>query len=238
MFNLAEKYKVNQKIATKTFIQKDFKVEEKRKLKEILRNITLSYQITGEEISSVVSEEYNCQVIMFLDIEIDNIKNATFVSNIIQQQLKPYAVLNVYDKNMQRYFFAEKRLNQQDKNEVVIVNTVSTKESSLYFYERVRKELEERLDIDNIISKQSKLAFYREMMVKAFIITEEHLVSNKKTLLESNIWYNERKVQEVLESLKNLEKYKLQAKSIKETNERVMVNKEIKEINEKLKELI
>lgn len=238
MFNLPEKYKINKKIAVKNFISKDLNADEKKKIKSILKNIILSYQLVGEEIPSVIDEHNNCQVIMFLDIEIDNIKNASYIANIIQPQLKCLAVLNIFDKNMQRYFFANKRLSMQDKNEIVIMEITSTKESSLYFYEKWRECLEENLDFHNIILKENKITFYKEMMAKAIIINNDDLNINKDKLLKSVIWYNTRKVQEVFESIKNLEKCKLQAKTIKETNERVMMNKEIIKINEEILNLI
>ncbi|WP_394870353.1 DUF4391 domain-containing protein [Clostridium butyricum] len=238
MFNLPEKYKINKKIAAKNFISKDLNADEKKKIKSILKNIILSYQLVGEEIPSVIDEHNNCQVIMFLDIEIDNIKNASYIANIIQPQLKCLAVLNIFDNNMQRYFFANKRLSLQDKNEIVITEITSTKESSLYFYEKWRVCLEESLNFHNIILKENKITFYKEMMTKAIIINNDDLNINKDKLLKSVIWYNTRKVQDVFESIKNLEKCKLQAKTIKETNERVMINKEIIKINEEILNLI
>lgn len=238
MFNLPEKYKINKKIATRNFINKDLNVDEKKKIKSMLKNIILSYQLSGDEIPSVIDEYNNCQVIMFLDIEIDNIKSASYIANIIQPQLKCLAVLNIFDKNMQRYFFANKRLSMQDKNEIVITETTSTKESSLYFYEKWRECLEENLSFENIILKENKITFYKEMMTKSIIINNDDLNINKDKLLKSVIWYNPRKVQDIFKNIKNIEKCKLQAKTIKETNERVMVNKEIKKINEEILNLI
>lgn len=238
MFNLPEKYKVNKKIAIRNFIRKDINGDEKKKIKSILKNIILSYQLCGDEIPSVIDEHNNCQVIMFLDIEIDNINNASYIANIIQPQLKSLVVLNVFDANMQRYFFANKRLSMQDKNEIVIMEITSTRESSLYFYEKWRECLEDNLSFENIILKENKITFYMEMMTKAIIINNDDLNINKDKLLKSVIWYNSRKVQDVFKSIKNIEKYKLQAKAVKETNERVMINKEIKKINDEILNLI
>lgn len=238
MFNLPEKYKINKKIATRNFISKGLNADEKKKIKSILKNVILAYQVSGEEIPSVIDENNNCQVIMYLNVEIDNIKNASYIANTIQPQLKCLAVLNIFDKNMQRYFFANKRLSLQDKNEIVITEITSTKESSLYFYEKWRVCLEENLSFQNIILKENKITFYKEMMTKAIIINNDDLNIKKDKLLKSVIWYNTRKVQEIFESIKNLEKCKLQAKAIKETSERVMMNKEIIKINDEILNLI
>ena len=238
MFGLDDKYKLNKKIDVKTFIKKDFNVSDKKRLKESLKNVTLVYQLVGEDIPSIINEEYNCQVILFLDIEINNIKNASFVGGIIQSEIKSLCIMKIHDKNTQRYYFAEKRLNLQDNNNVIIENIVITKESSIFFFDDWVERLEEYLKFSNIILKENKLFFYREMMTKAFIIIELNFDLEGNKLLESNLWYNSRKVKEVLINLKEIEKLKLQLKKIKDTKEKVSVNKKIKKLNEKIMRLV
>lgn len=238
MFGLADKYKLNQKIDVKTFIKKDFKTTDKKRLKESLKSVVLTHQLMGEEIPSIINSEYNCQVILFLDIEIDNIKNASYVAGIIQNELKTFCVINIHDKNVQRYFFAEKRLNLQDSNNVVIENTVSTKESSLFFYENWKEKLEEFLKFNNIISRENKVTFYREMMTKAFIISELNLVPEGNKLLESTIWYNSTNVKKLLGYLKEINGLRLLSKNNKNTKEKICINKKIKSINEELVKLL
>lgn len=234
MFGLYDKYKLNKKIEVKTFIKKEFNVSDKKRLKESLKNVTLAYQLVGEYIPSIINEEYNCQVILFLDVEINNIKNASFVGGIIQSEIKSLCIMKIHDKNTQRYYFAEKRLNLQDNNNVIIENIVITKESSIFFFDDWVERLEEYLKFSNIILKENKLFFYREMMTKAFIISELNFDLEGNKLLESNLWYNSRKVKEVLINLKEIEKLKLQLKKIKDVKEKVSVNKEIKNLNEKI----
>lgn len=238
MFGLDDKYKLNKKIEVKTFIKKEFNVSDKKRLKESLKNVTLAYQLVGEDIPSIINEEYNCQVILFLDIEINNIKNASFVGGIIQSEIKSLCIMKIHDKNTQRYYFAEKRLNLQDNNNVIIENIVITKESSIFFFDDWVERLEEYLKFSNIILKENKLFFYREMMTKAFIISELNFDLEGNKLLESNLWYNSRKVKEVLINLKEIEKLKLQLKKIKDTKEKVSINKEIKNLNEKIIRLV
>ena len=238
MFGLDDKYKLNKKIDIKTFIKKEFNTSDKKRLKESLKNVTLVYQLVGEDIPSIINEEYNCQVILFLDIEINNIKNASFVGGIIQSEIKSLCIIRIHDKNTQRYYFAEKRLNLQDNNNVIIENIVITKESSIFFFDDWVERLEEYLKFSNIILKENKLFFYREMMTKAFIISELNFDLEGNKLLESNLWYNSRKVKEVLINLKEIEKLKLQLKKIKDTKEKVSVNKKIKKLNEKIMRLV
>lgn len=238
MFNIPEKYKLNKKIDIKNFIKKDLNVNYKKRLKESLKSVTLTYQLIGEEIPSIINEAYNCQVILFLDVEIDDIKNTAFVGGIIQSEIKPLCIMNIHDKNNERYYFAEKRLNIQDNNNVIIENTVITRQSSIFFSDNWMNELNEYLNFNNIILRENKLFFYREMMTKAFLISESSLNIDSKKLLDSNIWYNSKNVKMLLIYLKELESLRLQLKKTNENKEKVLINKEIKNLNNKIIELV
>lgn len=84
MLGIPEIYLKTQNVDVKTFIKKDLSIAEKKRLKESLKHVILTHQIYGEEIPSLITDEYNCQVVMFLDIEIESIKDAAFVGSIIQ----------------------------------------------------------------------------------------------------------------------------------------------------------
>lgn len=99
MLGINEKYKVNKKISISTFINKDLDSKEKSRLREYIKSIVLTFQISGEEIVSVVNEKVNCQVIMFFDVEIKNIKNARYVGEILQRQIKPLCLIRLFDDN-------------------------------------------------------------------------------------------------------------------------------------------
>lgn len=73
MFDIPEQYKVQVKIALKDFIPKDLKPEKKKRIKEAIKDVSLAYQIAGEQIPSVMNNEYRCQVIQIYDIEVRNI---------------------------------------------------------------------------------------------------------------------------------------------------------------------
>ena len=235
MFNIPDKYKVNQKVDTKLFIKKDLKQIEKKKLKESLKSVVLTHQLVGEEIPSIINKNYNCQVIMFLEVEIDNIKKASFIGEIIQQEIKPLCVIRLFDSSMERYYFAEKRLNMQDTSSIVIENKVITEESSIFFYDSWVEKLKDILDYNKIILRENKLFFYREMMTKAFIISDLKL--NEK-LLNSSLWYSSTKVKNLLMYLKEIERLKLQLKKIKDTKAKVNINRELKVLNERILDLV
>ena len=50
MFNLPEYYRTDVKLALKDFIPKDIKPEDKKRIKDAVKEVRLMYQIAGEEI--------------------------------------------------------------------------------------------------------------------------------------------------------------------------------------------
>lgn len=238
MFGLPEKYKVNQNIDVKTFIKKELTTSDKKRLRETLKSVKLAYQLMGEEIPSIINDEYNCQVILFLEIEMSDIKNATFVANIIQEEIKPLCVIKLYDGNKERYSFAEKRLNLQDERNIIIENMFITKESSRYFEETWAEKLQETLEFNNVILKENKLFLYREMMIKAYIISELNLNTEGNKLLQSNLWFNSRKANVLFEILKEIDKEKLQLKKASDLREKSRVNGSLKSLKERIEKLV
>lgn len=235
MRNLPKKYEVNKKIDKKNFLSSDLKPNEKKKLKESLKKVILTHQIQGEEIPSIINNEYNCRVILFLDVEIDSIKNAKFISEIIQNQFKPLCVLNIYDENKQRYSFAYKRLNIQENQNIIIEYNISTKETSLFFVDEAKELIDKYLDYEKILLRDNKLNFYLEAMTKAYIISN---INDSETLMKSNVWYNHKKVKELFSLLIDLEKLKALSIKTKVMKDKVAINKNIKTIREKIKNLI
>ena len=55
---MPERYEVNQEIKLKNLILKEFKHDEKKKIKEYVKSVTLKYVINDEEIPSVEDERY------------------------------------------------------------------------------------------------------------------------------------------------------------------------------------
>ena len=153
MFGIDEKYYINKKMGLSHFIPKDLKTSSKKRLKEALKGVTLKAQIKGEEIPSRIDENYNCQVIMFFDIELSHIKEAKFVGDILQKEIKPLCVLHFYDDKDEVYHLAEKRLHMVEKDQIVVESTVVTVPQSLYFGGELVEVLEEYIDIGRILNK-------------------------------------------------------------------------------------
>lgn len=68
MLSLPDKYKIGKKLPIKDFIPKEIKPDVRKKIRDSVKSVILSYQIMGEDIPSLVNEEYNYQVIQFYNL--------------------------------------------------------------------------------------------------------------------------------------------------------------------------
>lgn len=235
MYKIPEEYKVNKNVAIKTFIASSHKPNEKKRLKESLLNATIEYQIKGEKIPSVITDECDCEVIIFIGIKVKNIKDANFVSETIQNMGKPFYILRIYDSlGNECYSFAHKRLNFEDRTQVVIENTVVSKITSNIFDDEVNRFISEYAGFDKIINKFNKFSMYIEIMVKTYMISNTYLWSKIETLLSSKLWYNTDEVIKVFLKLKRIEELKRLKKSAKTISDNSKINSELREIYSKL----
>ena len=238
MLNLDDKYKVGKKFPMKDFIPKDLKSADKKKIKDNVKSCTLTYQIIGEEIPSVINNENNVQAIQFYDFELVDIKKATFVANIYQNLIKSPCVLRLHDNSKEIYSFALKRLSQTDSTQIVVTDTLVTNDFFTTIPSSDKKELENLLTLDNIISKQNKVTTYLEMYVKAYILTNDKVYAGSKNFLErKDIWYSESKVREIYADLRKLVLLKLSLAKANGNVEKMKINKQIKSLIEKLKDI-
>ena len=101
MYNLPDKYLANKKLSQKDMLQKALSSQTRTKLKDYVKSVVLMYQIAGEEIPSVINDEYNYQVIQFFDIEITDIKKASFVATAYQEIIKSPCIIRLFDAKNQ-----------------------------------------------------------------------------------------------------------------------------------------
>lgn len=239
MYKIPEEYKVNKNIAIKTFIASNLKQNEKKRLKDTLLNAFIEYQIKGEKIPSVIDDECDCEVIIFIGIKVKSIKDANFVSETIQNMGKPFYILRIYDSlGNECYSFAHKRLNFEDKTQVVVENTVLSKVTSNTFEDEVNRLISEYVRFDKIINKFNKFSMYIEMMVKTYIISNAYLWSKIETLLSSKLWYNTDEVIKVFLKLKRVEELKKIQRSSKSVSDNSKINSELKKIYSEFSEII
>lgn len=234
MFGLSGRYAVNRTFATKTFIPKELSLKDKKRLRETLLSVTLNSQITGEAIPSLADGEHYCQAILFFEIELKKLKDAVFVSGIIQNRVKELCVIRFFGMAGEVYSFAAKRLNRQDTNEIVLEDTYLTPELPVGFPNDTKRKFLSQLDFGNIKNKNNKLCFYLEMMLRAFIITGKGLYSKQTELLDSKVWYNYEDMKTLFTELNQLLNSKAALKSAVVPAEKVRVNSEIKQEIESL----
>ena len=230
MINMPERYEVNQEIKLKNLILKEFKPVEKKKIKEYIKSVTLKYMINDEEIPSVEDEKYNFKVIQYFDFEISDIKKAGFLANLYQEAIKSPCVLRFYDNSKEVYSLALKRLNQNDRNEIVVTDTVMTEIFDLSMSGSAKREVEGVLDYSKTLNRTNKVNFYSEIFIKNYILKNRKYYQKSGNILESLIWYDRNKTINVFENFKNLVMYKGKMKSTIRNSEKVEINKKIREI--------
>lgn len=209
MLSIPGKYEINKEFALKTFISADLTPKEKKRFREVVEAVQLSYQIAGEDIPSLVNEEYDCQVILFFSVQLTVLKNAIFIGNIIQRLVKPLCLIRFYDyTNHEIYCFCHKRLNLQDRTQIVIEDTVYSAPASMQFRDEINTLIHEYIEFDRIQNRGNKLDFYLEMMIKTYITSNLNLWSGVRQLLVSRVWYNRPDMLKLYSQLKRVAQLK------------------------------
>ena len=230
MINMPEKYEVNQEIKLKNLILKEFKSDEKKKIKEYVKLVTLKSMINDEEIPSVEDERYIFKVIQYFEFEISDIKKAGFIANLYQEAIKSPCVLRFYDNSKEVYSLALKRLNQNDRNEIVVTDTVMTEIFDLSMTSSAKREVEGALDYSKILNRTNKVNFYLEMFIRSYILKNQKYYQKSSNILESLIWYDRNKMNDIFEKFKNLVMYKEKMKLAIKNSEKIEINKKIREL--------
>ena len=237
MMNIPEKYILNKKIPIKEFIPMILSSNIRKNIKNNVKKVVLTYQIYGEEIPSLINDIYNCQLIQFYDFELENIKKAKYISEIYQRLIKSPCVLRIYDNNKEIYSFALKRLNQNDKNEIVVSDEFLTEEFETYLPSFSKRELGNIISFEKILNKSNKVNFYFEMYTKVFIQKYQKIYQKSKEILEKPIWYDESKSKMIYELFKNMINLREKIEKINLASEKVKCNQEIREIIKKIEEI-
>ncbi|MCQ2011179.1 DUF4391 domain-containing protein [Sporolactobacillus sp. STSJ-5] len=239
MLSIPDEYQINKKFALKTFLSNKLTPKEKKQFREVVEEVELSYQITGEGIPSLIDEEFNCQVILFFSIKITNLKKASFVGNVIQKLVKPFCVIRFYDySNKEIYCFCYKRLNSQDRTQIVIEHMVYSSLASTQFEDKFNLLMNENVGFDKIQNKSNKLDFYLEMMIKTFIISNLQLWSGTKQILMSKVWYNRPDMIELYSQFMRIEQLKKEQKSALTVVQHSRINGELKRLYSELNRYI
>lgn len=236
MFDIPERFRTNLEIKMKDFIPKELNPNDKRRIKETVLSAKMTYQIAGEEIPSLVNDEYRCQVIQFYEIELKNIKDANFVATTYQGLIKPLCVMRFYDSKEEVYSFADKRLSQTEENQIVIEDVYLTQK---YPYglpgEGVGQYLE-YLSFQKIKNKTDKLSFYREWMYKLYLLENRTAFAEVDRLLCDGAWYSSKRAMIIYQKFYELVKAREAVVKAQINADKIKANKAVKEAKESLLE--
>ncbi len=238
MFNIPEHYKTDVKLALKDFIPKDLKPEDKKRIKDAVKEVRLMYQIAGEEIPSIINNEYRCEVIQFYDMKLQTIKEAAYLASVYQNLIKPLCVFHIYDSQNELYSFAVKRLNQTDENQIVVENNILTENYPVGLPDSRRTRLLSYLDYTKIRNKTNKINLYKEWYYRTYMIMNESVYSKTELILDGNGWYDNEHMELLYTYYKKLVDTRGMLKKAVTGAEKVTLNKEIKKVMQKLNDNI
>ena len=228
MFNIPDRYRVDVNVALKDFIPKDLKPNDKKRIKNTVRSVTLGYQIAGEEIPSVIDVEYRCQVIQFYDMEVANIKDANFLAATYQNLIKPLCVIHIHDAKDEVYSMAIKRLSQTDDMQIVIEQSLLTDKYMMGIPDSSRERLLAYMNYASLKNKNDKVQLYKEWFYKAYMIVNEKAYIHTDKLLDGNSWYDAERTARICQKYVELVMTRGKLKLAVTNADRMKVNKEIK----------
>lgn len=229
MLNIPQQYQVNRRIGLKTIFAGEMKPAEKKRLKASLKAVHLTHQISGEAIPSWLDEFHRCEVIMFLDVELDTLRPAESIAAVLQRLMKPPCVIRFHDTRQESFSFAHKRLSLNDADDIVLVESVITLPQAIYSRNAPESLLTQSLDFQVLQNTVNKKDLYIEAMTKAFIAGHSTLFSRVSEFLHSSIWYDSGEVLALLGELKALQDLNQQKKKAVQLKDKVAVNGKIKQ---------
>ena len=186
-----DKYKVNKKYPKKLFLDnKEIESKDRTFIKKHIVSVELVAQISGEDIPSVDNEDYKYKVIQYLEVELDDIKNAKDMGSIFQNIFKSPLIVKFYDKKgYYAYSYALKRISKVDNKEVVLIDYFTTKKVDSFIDIDTRELYDRFLNIGKVLNNSNKVCLYYEVYIKSFIIENRKLINSFMDLLESNVYY-------------------------------------------------
>ncbi|MFN5580502.1 MAG: DUF4391 domain-containing protein, partial [Akkermansiaceae bacterium] len=187
MIDLPETWRVEtngKRLNIKSLTPSTLATAQRARLRKILRKATLTHQLTGTEIPSLITDEYRCQAILFLDIEVTDLRQADFVARTIQPQIKEHAVLHLRDGSGHcALSFAHKRLSLTDENAVVVADSYCTEP---YASTAALAPLRHTA----LINRLNKRDHYIEAMAKAFILDHPKIFIGAPQLFDTKLWFH------------------------------------------------
>jgi hypothetical protein len=202
---IPEQYMIKKPFSLKTFELGSLTNAERKRLRQVTKQLQLICQIEGEEIPSLITEDYNIQAILMFQVILQSLNHAKFVTALLQKVIKPFVIFQCFDDSKEGFIlnFATKRLNKLNLKETIIEGMLLSPEMVLSLPNSATTLFQKYIAYNQILNRSNKLEFYLEMYLKAFIITHKNLFREFDQLLQSKLFYN-------FEKMKQLEKLLLQ----------------------------
>ncbi len=228
MFNIPERFKVELDVKLKDFIPKELNQNDKRRIKDVIKSVKMTYQIVGEEIPSLVNDDYRCQVIQFYEIELENVKDANFIANTYQSLIKPLCVMRLYDSKDEVFSFADKRLSQTEENQIVVEDIYLSQKYPHGLPSEGISQYFDYLSFDKLKNKTDKLSFYREWMYKLYLLEHKGAFNEVESILKSDVWFSSNRAYSLYKSYMELVTARDIAAKAQTNSEKIKANKDIR----------
>jgi len=231
MIDLPESWRVEsngKRLNLKSFTPSTLHTAQRARLRKILRKSTLTHQLTGTEIPSLITDEYHCQAILFLDIELTDLRQADFVARTIQPQIKEHAVLHLRDGSGRfALSFAHKRLSLTEDNAVVVTDSYCTEPQAAAALAPLRHTA--------LINRLNKRDHYLEAMAKAFLLDHPKIFIGAPRLIDTKLWFHGPTILALFRALTELQTLKTKKDRTRSLADKAILNTAIKAAIEKIR---
>jgi len=233
MIDLPESWRVEsngKRLNLKSLTPATLPTAQRARLRKILRKATLTHQLNSPEIPSLMTDEYRCQAILFLDIELTDLRQSAFAARTIQPLIKEHAVFRLHDGG-ERFAlaFAHKRLSHTDPDSVVISDSYCTEAYiSTAPLSRIRQP--------SLLNRLNKHDHYLEAMTKAFLLDHPKIfLGAASKLLDTKLWFHGPSVLALFRSLTELRALKDQKDRTRSLAEKASLNSSLKTAIDRIK---
>jgi hypothetical protein len=232
MIDLPESWRVEsngKRLNLKSFAPATLPTAQRARLRKILRKATLTHQLTGTEIPSLITDEYRCQAILFLDIELTDLRQADFAGRTIQPQIKEHSVLRLHAGTGRfAISFAHKRLSLTEENAVVVADYYCTEpQAAAAALAPLRHTA--------LINRLNKRDHYLEAMAKAFLLDHPKIFIGAPRLIETKLWFHGPTILALFRALTELESLKTKKDRTRSLADKATLNTNIKTAIERIK---
>lgn len=232
MIDLPDSWRVEtngKRLNLKSFTPATLPTAQRARLRKALSKATLAHQLSGPEIPSLITEEYRCEAILFLDVELADLRQAEFAARAIQPQLKEHAVIRFHEGGDHfTLSFAHKRLNLNDASAIVVADAYCTEiHSSAAGLGPLRQAA--------LLNRLNKRDHYLEAMTKAFLLDHPKIFLGAPKLLETKLWHHGPTVIALFRALTELKSLKIQKDRARTLADKATLNSAIKAAIDTLK---